>query len=86
MGFHNNVYIGHVETINPNATVSEKFIVSKVVALKLVGFNNNKKTSTYRPLRKYKEYYKIISVEPILGLVSDAGIDKALRKDRKSVV
>ena len=33
------MYIGHVETINTNASMNEKFIESKVVALQLDGFD-----------------------------------------------
>ena len=86
MGFHNNVYIGHVETINTEALENEKCIESKVVALKLISFDTIKRIPTYKPLKKYKEYYKIVSVEPILGLVSDNAINKALKKTGKEEV
>ena len=86
MALHNNVFIGHVETINPNVLENQKFTESKVVALQLVGFNNSKKTPTYRPLRKYKEYYKVLSVEPILGIVSDKDIDKRIEMTGKPEV
>ena len=83
MGLHHNVYIGHVETINPNVLENEKFTESKVVALKL-DFDNNKKV--YKPLRKYGEYYKILSVEPMLGLVSDNMINKKIKNTGKPEV
>ena len=86
MAFHNNVYIGHVETINTEALENEKCIKSKVVALKLTAFDTSKRIPTYKPLKKYSEYYKIISVEPILGLVSDSAINKALKKTGKEEV
>ena len=86
MGLHNNVYIGHVETINTTALENEQFIESKVVALKQVAFDANKRIPTYKPLKKYGEYYKIISVEPILGLVSDTAINKALKNTGKEEV
>ena len=85
MGIYNKVYIGHVETINTNANVDEKVVKSKVVALQLQGFNKNN-IPEYKPLRKYSEYYKLISVEPINGLVSDIGINKALKKTGKEEV
>ena len=86
MGFHNNVYIGHVETINTEALENETCIESKVVALKLIAFDVNKRISTYKPLKNYSEYYKIVSVEPILGLVSDTAINRALKKTGKEEV
>lgn len=86
MGLHNNVYIGHVETINTTAYEHEQFIEPKVVALKLVSFDTTRRIPTYRPLKKYGEYYKIVSVEPILGLVSDSTINKALKNTGKQEV
>lgn len=86
MGLHSNVYIGHVETINPNVFEKEKFLESKVVALQLVGFNNNKKTPTYKPLRRYGEYYKLVSVEPMLGIVSDSKINRKIKSTGKKEV
>jgi len=86
MALHNNVYIGHVETINTTAYENEQFIEPKVVALKLIGFDKIKKIPKYKPLKKYGEYYKIINVEPILGLVSEKGINKALKNTGKQEV
>ena len=86
MALHNNVFIGHVETINPNVLENQKFTESKVVALQLVGFENDKKTPSYRPLRKYGEYYKVLSVEPILGLVSDNKINQRIKQTGKPEV
>ena len=86
MGLHNNVYIGHVETINTTALENEQFVESKVVALKQVAFDAEKRIPTYKPLKKYGEYYKIVSVEPILGLVSDNTINKALKNTGKQEV
>lgn len=85
MGLHNKVYIGHVETINTNAYLKEEFVEHKVVALKLAGFDTNK-IPKYRPLRKYKEYYKISYVEKIDGFVSDNKIDKILKSTGKEEV
>ena len=86
MGLHNNVYIGHVETINTEALETENCVESKVVALKLVAFDLNKQVPTYKPLKKYGEYYKIVSVEPLIGLVSDTTINKALKNTGKKEV
>lgn len=85
MGIYKKVYIGHVETINTNANVNEKVVKSKVVALQLQGFNKNN-LPEYKPLRKYSEYYKIITVEPILGFVSDNRINRELKKTGKEEV
>ena len=86
MGYR-NVYIGHVETINPDAKDNTNCIEHKVVALELIGFDNKKKIPNYKPLRKYSEYYKLISVEPILGKrISDKKINKALKNTGKSEV
>ena len=86
MGLYNNVFIGHVETINPNVLENQKFTESKVVALQRIGFENDKKTPAYRPLRKYKEYYKVLSVEPIVGYVSDNKINEILKQTGKPEV
>ena len=86
MAIRKNVFIGHVETINPNVLENQKFTESKVVALQLVNFNNNKKVPTYKPLRKYKEYYKILSVEPMVGYVTDMDIDKKIQEIGKPEV
>ena len=86
MGFHNNVYIGHVETINTEALENQQFIEPKVVALKLVSLDINKGIPTFRPLKKYGEYYKIVSVEPIMGLVTDSAINRALKNTGKEEV
>ena len=86
MAIYNNVYIGHVETINTNANVNEKITESKVVALKLDGFDKVKNIPTYKPLRKYSEYYKLLSVEKLTGFVSDSMIDRALKNTGKEEV
>lgn len=85
MAIYNKVYIGHVETINPNAYEKETFIESKVVALKLIGLDDNK-LPKFKPLRNYSEYYKIISVEPISGYISDVGINKKIKSTGKKEV
>lgn len=86
MGIYNNVFIGHVETINPNAYEKEKFLESKVVALKQVGYDSKKRVPTYKPLRKYGEYYKLVSVEPILGLATDSKINRKIKSTGKQEV
>ncbi len=92
MGIHKKVYIGHVETINPDASELISPVESKVVALKLIGFDHVKKIPQYKPLRKYKEYYKIMRVEerPLVSslgsFVGDKQIDYALRKTGKEEV
>ena len=85
MGIYNKVYIGHVETINTNANINERAVKSKVVALKLLGFDKNK-IPKYKPLRKYSEYYKLISVEPINGFPSNSKINKAIKNTGKEEV
>ena len=85
MGIHNKVYIGHVETLNTNANIDENVVKSKVVALKLAGVDKNK-IPKYKPLKRYSEYYKLISVEPISGLVSDNKIKKVLKSTGKEEV
>ena len=66
MALYKNVYIGHVETINTTAYENEQFIEPKVVALKLVGIDANKKVPTYMPLKKYGEYlHKFYVLEKI---------------------
>ena len=57
----------------------------KVVALKLLGFDKNK-IPKYKPLRKYSEYYKLISVEPINGFPSNSKINKAIKSTGKEEV
>lgn len=86
MALHNKVFIGHVETINLDASEKTSPIESKVVALKLSGFNKLNKLPQYRPLRKYGEYYKVISVEPLNGLVNDKMINQALKNTGKPEV
>lgn len=86
MGIYNKVYIGHVETINQEAYENTSPIESKVVALKLSGFDKITKLPTYKPLRKYGEYYKVISVEPLSGLVNDKIINQAIKKTGKQEV
>ena len=86
MALYNKVYIGHVETINLDAYEKNSPIESKVVALKLSGFDKINKLPTYKPLRKYGEYYKVISVEPLNGLVNDKMINQAIKKTGKKEV
>ena len=92
MKFYNKVYIGHVETINPDVNELVSPIESKVVALKLVGFDNINKLPKYKPLRQYGEYYKVVSVEPkpliggIGSFVDDKMINLALKKTGKQEV
>lgn len=92
MGIYNKVYIGHVETINPDVYESVSPVESKVVALKLTGFDSIRKKPKYKPLRKYGEYYKVISVEPepltggIGNIVDDKIINEALKKTGKQEV
>lgn len=86
MAFYNKVYIGHVETINLDAYENTSPIESKVVALKLSGFDKINKLPTYKPLRQYGEYYKVISVEPLNGLVNDKMINQAIKKTGKQEV
>ena len=92
MGIYNKVYIGHVETINPDVYETVSPVESKVVALKLVGFDNTRKIPKYKPLRKYGEYYKVISVEPrpltggLGNIVDDKTINLALKKTGKQEV
>ena len=85
MGIYNKVYIGHVETINTNANINEKFTESKVVALKL-GFDKERNIPVYKPLRKYSEYYKIHSVERLDGFVTDGMINRAIKNTGKEEV
>ena len=92
MGIYNKVYIVHVETINPDVNESVSPVESKVVALKLVGFDNINKLPKYKPLRKYGEYYKVISIEnkPLTGglgnIVDDKTINLAIKKTGKPEV
>lgn len=92
MGIYNKVYIGHVETINPDVYESVSPVESKVVALQLAGFDNIRKIPKYKPLRQYSEYYKVVSVEPkpLTGgfgnLVDDKIINEALKKTGKQEV
>ena len=86
MALYNKVYIGHVETINLEAYEKTSPVESKVVALKLSGFDKIKKIPTYQPIRKYGEYYKLISVEPLNGLVNDKKINQAIKKTGKQEV
>lgn len=86
MAIYNKVFIGHVETINLDVPEKTSPIESKVVALQLSGFDKIKKIPTYRPIRQYGEYYKIISVEPLNGLVNDKKINQAIKKTGKQEV
>lgn len=91
MGIYNKVYIGHVETINPDVYESVSPVESKVVALKLIGFDVRKKPK-YKPLRQYSEYYKVVSIEPepltggLGNIVDDKTINMALKKTGKPEV
>lgn len=92
MAIYNRVYIGHVETINLDAYEKNSPVEKKVVALKLSGFDKINKLPKYKPLRKYGEYYKVISVEPkpltgTLGnIVDDKTINQAIKKTGKPEV
>ena len=86
MGLYNNVYIGHVETINQDVYENDKIIESKVVVLKQSGFDNKNRMPKYKPLRKYKEYYKINNIEPLNGIVNDKIINLAIQKTGKQEV
>lgn len=86
MGIYNNVYIGHVETVNLEAYEKEKLIESKVVVLKQSGFDDKNQMPKYKPLRKYKEYYKINNIEPLNGIVNDKIINLAIKKTGKQEV
>lgn len=86
MALYNKVYIGHVETINLDAYEKNSLFESKVVALQLAGFDKINKLPTYRPLRQYGEYYKVVSVEPLNGLVNDKKINQAIKKTGKQEV
>ena len=86
MALHSKVYIGHVETINQDALESEKLIESKVVLLQLIGLDEISKQPKYKPLKKYSEYYKIVEVEAMNGLVSNSKMEKALKKTGKKEV
>ena len=86
MAFYNKVYLGHVETINLEASAKTSPVERKVVALQLSGFDKINKLPTYRPIRQYGEYYKVISVEPLNGLVSDKMINEAITKTGKPEV
>lgn len=81
MGIYNKVYLGKVETINTNAKENEPFIEHKVVALKLKGFNTVNNKPEFRPLRRYKEYYKIVKVKQLNGLfITDSMINQKIKE------
>lgn len=86
MALYNNVYIGHVETVNIDSYEKDSVVETKVVVLKLSGYDEKNKTSNYKPLRKYGEYYKITNVEPLKGLVNDRIINQAIQKTGKPEV
>lgn len=86
MALYNKVYIGHVETINLDAYENTNPVESKVVALKLTGFDKMNKLPVYKPIRKYGEYYKVNKVEPLNGLVNDKMINQAIEKTGKKEV
>ncbi len=85
MGFHHHVGLAHVETINLDVYENESPIESKVVVLKLEG-NDQNHLPKYRPLRKYKEYYKINKIEPLSGIVSDHRINQLIQMTGKPEV
>ena len=80
MGIYNKVYLGKVETINTNARENEPFVEHKIVALKLMGFNSVSMKPEYRPLRRYSQYYKVVSVEPLNGYVTDSMINQKIKE------
>ena len=80
MGIYNKVYLGKVETINTNAKENEPFVEHKIVALQLKGFNTVNNKPEFKPLRRYREYYKIVTVEPINGFVTDGMINQKIRE------
>lgn len=83
MGIYNKVCIGHVETVNlENTSPVEK----KVVALKYIGMDKSSSLPIYKPLRKYKEYYKLVDVERLPGFVNDTMINNAIKKTGKKEV
>lgn len=86
MALYNNVFIGHVETINLENYESPNPTESKVIALRFTGIDKINKIPKYRPLRKYSEYYKLIKVEPLDGLVNDKMINQAIQKTGKQEV
>lgn len=86
MALHHKVYIGYVQTVNLDAYENTSIVESKVVALRLVGIDAQNKLPRYKPLRSYQEYYKIERVEPINGIVSDEGINRALQMTGKPEV
>ena len=92
MGIYNKVYIGHVETINPDVIENVSPVESKVVALKLASIDKVTSIPTYKPLRPYSEYYKLVSVDstplegPLGNIVDDKIINIALKKTGKKEV
>ena len=91
MGIYNKVYIGHVETINPDVIENVSPVESKVVALKLASIDKVTSIPTYKPLRPYSEYYKLVSVDskplegPLGNIVDDKIINIALKKTGKTI-
>ena len=81
MGIYNKVYIGHVETINPDVIENVSPVESKVVALKLASIDKVTSIPTYKPLRPYSEYYKLVSVDskPLEGPLGNIVDDKIIR-------
>ena len=92
MGIYNKVYIGYVETINPDVIKNVSPVENKVVALKLASVDKVTSIPTYKPLRPYSEYYKLVSVDnkplegPIGNIVDDKIINMALKKTGKREV
>ena len=92
MGIYNKVYIGHVETVNLDVSVHQSPIESKVIALQLNNIDKNRNIITYKPLRQYSEYYKLVSVDskplegPLGNIVDDKIINIALKKTGKKEV
>lgn len=80
MGLHNKIYIGHVETVNMDSYGNTIPLESKVIVLK----GNGKQE--FRPLRKYSEYYKLSSIEPLNGILSNSKINKIIKNTGKQEV
>lgn len=91
MRLYNKVYIGYVETVNLDVNVCKSPIESKVIVLKQESTDKNR-IVTYKPLRKYNEYYKLVSVDkkPLTGtfgnIIGDNDINQALKKTGKQEV
>lgn len=86
MGIYKNICIGHVETVDLNSKDKKSLIQNKVVALSYIGTDKITSLPKYKPLRKYTEHYKIISVDRISGLVNDKMINNAIKRTGKEEV